>query len=305
MRCWTRGCRLSAAAAPAPRVSPTRGDVGEAGAGNGPPPQRSAGGGAETSGEYATYVGPRAQKTPPLGMRPASLAEPQGAQERVQRDTVEQCGELAPTVQILDAPVPQSGDQLLETLKIDVVEQVIEVPKIILLDYTPLRAVPREPQMAEQLVEVPVPVWTELTRDRDVAGSVWCRIAAYGDLLVAIACSTLPVAHPAGDHRQPRAVYNYWARMRIFYGPLYLAVTCSVLVCLRSACVDFFRETTSGFISVFSASWFDSGYMFLPVYGGFLHSDPVIDSRPALFCFRIQRNAWSSVVHAFRQSTEW
>ena len=31
----------------------------------------------------------------------------------------------------------------------------------------------------------------------------------------------------------------------------------------------FFWETTSGFISVFSASWFDSGYMFLPVYGGF------------------------------------
>ena len=30
----------------------------------------------------------------------------------------------------------------------------------------------------------------------------------------------------------------------------------------------FFWETTSGFISVLSASWFDSGYMFLPVYGG-------------------------------------
>ena len=33
--------------------------------------------------------------------------------------------------------------------------------------------------------------------------------------------------------------------------------------------MDFFWETTSGFISVFSASWFDIGYMFLPVYGGF------------------------------------
>ena len=30
--------------------------------------------------------------------------------------------------------------------------------------------------------------------------------------------------------------------------------------------MDFFWETTSVFISVFSASWFDSGYMFLPVY---------------------------------------
>ena len=109
-------------------------------------------------------------------MWPASLAEPQGAQEH----TVEQFSELTPTVQILDAPVPLSGDQLLETLKYDVVEPVFEVPKIILLDYTPLRAVPRVPQMAEQLVEVPVPVRTELTRDRDVAGRVWCRIAAYG-----------------------------------------------------------------------------------------------------------------------------
>ena len=39
--------------------------------------------------EYATHVGPRAQKTPPPGMRPASLAEPQGAQERVQQRTME------------------------------------------------------------------------------------------------------------------------------------------------------------------------------------------------------------------------
>ena len=28
-----------------------------------------------------------------------------------------------------------------------------------------------------------------------------------------------------------------------------------------------------------------------------LYSDPATDSRPALSCFRIQRNAWSSVVH--------
>ena len=32
--------------------------------------------------------------------------------------------------------------------------------------------------------------------------------------------------------------------------------------------MDFFWETTSGFITVFSASWFDSGYFFPPVYGG-------------------------------------
>ena len=93
---------------------------------------------------------------------------------------MEKFGDLVPTVQILDAPVPQLVDQVVETLKNDVVVLVIEVPKIILLDNTPLRAVPGEPQLVEQLVDVPVPVWTELTRDRAVAGRVWCRIAACG-----------------------------------------------------------------------------------------------------------------------------
>ena len=32
--------------------------------------------------------------------------------------------------------------------------------------------------------------------------------------------------------------------------------------------MDFFCETTSGFISVFSASWSDNGFMFFPVYRG-------------------------------------
>ena len=60
----------------------------------------------------------KVRKTPPLqpelfclyeeepgGRRPASLAEPPGPQERVQRRTVEQPAELASMVQILDAPV--------------------------------------------------------------------------------------------------------------------------------------------------------------------------------------------------------
>ena len=117
--------------------------------------------------EHEAYVGPRAQKTPPPGMRPASLAEPQGARERVKRHTVEQCGELAPTVQILDAPVPQSGDQLLDTLKNDVVKPVIEVPKIILLDYTPLSAVPRR-RPVPSVREV-----TIMTQFVDTAGHTW------------------------------------------------------------------------------------------------------------------------------------
>ena len=36
-----------------------------------------------------------------------------------------------------------------------------------------------------------------------------------------------------------------------------------------------------------------------------MYSDPAFDSRPALLCFRFQRIAWSSVVLAIRQSTEW
>ena len=57
----------------------------------------------------------------------------QSRRERVQRHTVEQLGELAPMVQILDAPVPQMVDQPMDVLTrfdIPVSEQVIEVPKI-------------------------------------------------------------------------------------------------------------------------------------------------------------------------------
>ena len=65
----------------------------------------------------------------------------------------------APTVQILDAPVPQTVDKLHDVLRffdrlITVPEQVIEVPKIITED-VPMRAVLRATQLAEQLVEVP------------------------------------------------------------------------------------------------------------------------------------------------------
>ena len=58
--------------------------------------------------------------------------------------------------------------------------------------------------------------------------------------------------------------------------------------CLRSTVRGSFWEMTSRYV-VFSASWFDSGYIFMPVYGR------------CGYCFRLQRNAWSSVVHAMRQ----
>ena len=86
------------------------------------------------------------QKTPPpqpvlFGLyeeepgvvRLASLAEPLGPQERVQRHTVEPMLETFVPAPSLDAPVPQPVDQLVEILRlIDTVvpEQVIDVPKI-------------------------------------------------------------------------------------------------------------------------------------------------------------------------------
>ena len=95
------------------------------------------------------------------GLRPGVLAEPR-PQERVQRHTMEHIADLvccAPMVQILDAPVPQTVEQLPDvlqffgTLTTDP-EQVIEVPKILPED-VPMRAVLRATQLAEHLVEVP------------------------------------------------------------------------------------------------------------------------------------------------------
>ena len=75
----------------------------------------------------------------PSGRWPASLAEPPGPLERVQRHTMEHIVDFvcfAPTLQILDAPVPQTVEQLpdilrfFDTLMPDL-EQLIEVPKIL------------------------------------------------------------------------------------------------------------------------------------------------------------------------------
>ena len=81
--------------------------------------------------------------------------------DRVQRHILEQTVVSALGLQILDVPMPQMGDQLVDVFKIiDTslpvsAEQVIEVPKIFLQDTFPQRSVLRQPQLAEQLVEVP------------------------------------------------------------------------------------------------------------------------------------------------------
>ena len=84
-------------------------------------------------------------------------------QERITRRTVEQIVDSSPGLSIIDVPVPQMVDQLVDVLNIiersvpAVAEQVIEVPKILLQDQIPQRTVLCEPQLAEQL-EVPTVV---------------------------------------------------------------------------------------------------------------------------------------------------
>ena len=83
-----------------------------------------------------THVGLRAQKTASSGVRrPGVLMEPEppNVVDRVLRRTVDQLAGAAPMVQVLDTPVPQMVEQLLEVLRrvdIEVPVQVIEVPKI-------------------------------------------------------------------------------------------------------------------------------------------------------------------------------
>ena len=128
-------------------------------------------------GGLETRVGLRAQKTasagpaeyfelssddgrPAGGERPAALLEPrpQGMMER-------HAGVGYELVHRLEVPVPQMGEQLPDVLQFFatflpfVAEQVIEVPKIS-LDTIPQRLgdVLRQPQMVEQLVDVPTVV---------------------------------------------------------------------------------------------------------------------------------------------------
>ena len=92
--------------------------------------------------------------SPPSRPTPLVEVRPQG---RVQRHVVEDLGEFAPMVQILDAPVPQMVDYVADALRLldrPMAEQVIEVPKIS-CSPCPSRSRVPEPQSAEQLVEVP------------------------------------------------------------------------------------------------------------------------------------------------------
>ena len=99
----------------------------------------------------------------PGGCRQAPLPEVAAQQERLQRHTVEHV-DVLPYMQIFDAPVPQVVDSAMDffrRLDLAVAEQVIDVPTIS-SSLCPSRAVLREPQMAEQLVDVPIQHIVEL-----------------------------------------------------------------------------------------------------------------------------------------------
>ena len=138
---------------------------------------------------------------------------------------MEQMADVAPMVQILDAPVPQIVEHVVDVLKTfdrGLAEQVIEVPKVTLQDVVPQRAVLRVPQLAEHLVDMPVPESVILAHGRCDLGVKWCQIATQGwaVLLVDGRHSPRPVAPPGRFYRQPRVVYKYWAGLRRVRAPV-------------------------------------------------------------------------------------
>ena len=88
--------------------------------------------------------------------------------------------------------------------------------------------------------------------------------------------------------------------LRGFCGPSYLAVTCPMLFLPEEYITWFTLADHFWRDSVFSAYWFDNGYLVLPVYGGFVrmsffhvvYSDPAFDSRPALRLFSVCREEY-------------
>ena len=115
---------------------------------------------AREEGHRDKYEAPRRQKPPPpQASRPPCLGEPRGPKARVQKHIMEQLADVVPMVQILDFPVPQMVEQLVDVFRFFdtlclVPEQVIEVPKFVCPPRA-ARTVLCAPQLAEQLVEVP------------------------------------------------------------------------------------------------------------------------------------------------------
>ena len=89
---------------------------------------------------------------------------------------MDQIVDAVPGLPTLDGPVPLMVEQLVDVLQlfdalVPVTEQVIDVPKILPVD-VPLRTSVREPQLAEQLVEVPTVVSYSSLSQRTVEQTV-------------------------------------------------------------------------------------------------------------------------------------
>ena len=117
----------------------------------------------------------------PPGMRPALLVEVQPP-GRVGRHFAEHLAELAPLVQILDAPVPQVVDNVMDAFKFldhPMTEQVIEVPRIS-CPPCPSRSQVPVPLTAEQLVEVPTVLSYSLLLQRTAEQTIGIAVPGRG-----------------------------------------------------------------------------------------------------------------------------
>ena len=202
------------------------------------------------------------------GSRPDRLLDVSGLQERVQRRTMEQIVDCVPVVPLLDAPVPQTVDQLVEVLRpLDTVvpEQVIEAPKITLHDAIPQRAVLRVPQMAEQLVDEPVPSFDDFELvevgeeeeeeeepPRMVPGSrVWCRVAGpAGVYWWMIGTSTAQHNSPEGLTARPGRYRNTGQGSRVT-SLLSCSSSSSSPRCVQGASASVHRQS-GGYFSCFT-----------------------------------------------------
>ena len=204
-------------------------------------------------------------------------------------------------VPALDVPVPQMVDQPVDILKIiamlspAVEEQVIDVRKII-QDPTPQRLKPPEPQ---QLVEpggsasAPCPRGHGLCT---VRGHCWPHVdlhlrARWEIRVVSGGFTARPVDPPGRAHRQPRAVYKYWARMRISTA----SCTCSYLFGVglpeEYLCGFFLGDDFWIYFRVqrfLVRQWIHDSSSLRRLFSRILWSILVLLS----FCVRIQRNAW-------------
>ena len=140
--------------------------------------------------EQVWYNALRGQKTARAGGGlPAPLSEVAGRQVVLVRHSGKQLIDDLPSVQILDAPMPQMAGTVLDfcrTLDLPVDEQVITVPKFS-TDRVPQRLVERcFPQLAEQLVEVPTVLSYSLLQQRTAEQTIGFPVPGRGEVLVEV-----------------------------------------------------------------------------------------------------------------------